>query len=176
MSPRRGFLSHGCCFSRAQDGTQALTLLSADAIEEDETFRVSHGPRSPTTGARCEAGSRAWPRFRTSLIMQVSDRVLNRDAHSAESLVAALEGRIVHGAHGTWTVAVYGVHLGSDELWLQVGLRSDKEHNLVLHLSRDATVDDALAALRECDPETHCVFVLECGAGGSGNDRRGAAA
>ena len=108
--------------------------------------------------------------------MQVSDRVLNRDAHSVESLVAALEGRIVHGAHGTWTVAVYGVHLGSDELWLQVGLRSDKEHNLVLHLSRDATVGDALAALRECDPENHCVFVLDCGAGGSGNDHRGAAA
>jgi len=176
MSPRRGFLSHGCCFSRAQ-----WTDLSIDIAERGRqtgrpTFRVSRGPCSPTTRARCEAGSRAWPRFRTSLIMQVSDRVLNRDAHSAESLVAALEGRIVHGAHGTWTVAVYGVHLGSDELWLQVGLRSDKEHNLVLHLSRDATVDDALAALRECDPESHCVFVLECGAGGSGNDRRGAAA
>ena len=108
--------------------------------------------------------------------MQVSDRVLNRDAHSVELFVAALEGRTVHGEHGTWTVVVYGVHLGSDELWLQVGLRGDKEHNLVLHLSRDATVGDALAALRECDPENHGVFVLECGAGGNGDDHRGAAA
>src|SRR5688500_6776275 len=107
------------------DGTQASTLLSVDAREEDETFRSAADPAALLQERPVKWG-RAWPRYRPSLIMQVSDRVLNRDAHSVESLVAALEGRIVHGAHGTWTVAVYGVHLGSDELWVQVGLRSDK--------------------------------------------------
>lgn len=108
--------------------------------------------------------------------MQVTDQVANRDARSVESLVAALQGRIVHGARCTWTVVVYGVHIGSDELWLQVGLRSDKEYNLVLHLPRDATVGDALDAIRECDPANHCVFVVECGAVSSGGDHDATAA
>ena len=108
--------------------------------------------------------------------MQVTDEVPKRDARSVESLVTALQGGIVEGARCTWTVVVYGVHTGSDELWLQVGLRSDKEYNLVLHLPRDATVGDALAALRECDPENHSVFVLECGAASSGDDHHATAA
>ena len=95
--------------------------------------------------------------------MQVTDEVPKREARSVESLVTALQGRIVESARYTWTVVVYGVHTGSDELWLQVGLRSNKEYNLVLHMPRDATAGDALAALRECDPENHSVFVLECG-------------
>jgi hypothetical protein len=102
--------------------------------------------------------------------MRVTDHVPHRDACSVESLVAALQGRTVHGGRCTWTVVVYGVHTGSDELWLQVGLRSDKEYNLVLHLSRDATVGDARDAIRECDPANQCVFVLECGAVSSGGD------
>ena len=108
--------------------------------------------------------------------MQVTDHVANRDPRSVESLVAALQGRIVHGAGCTWTVVVYGVHTGADELWLQVGLRSDKEYHLVLHLSRDATVGDALDAIRECDPAKHCVFVLECGVVSSGGDHDATAA
>ena len=95
--------------------------------------------------------------------MQVTEEVPQREARSVESLVTALQGRIVEGARCTWTVVVYGVHTGSEELWLQVGLRSDKEYNLVLHLPRDARASDALDALRDCDPENHSVFVLECG-------------
>jgi hypothetical protein len=71
----------------------------------------------------------------------------------ARAIVAALDQHRVVTAGAVCTVAVYGVHDGPDGVWLQVSLHDGDDHYLVLHLTHQATAEDALATLQECDFE-----------------------
>jgi hypothetical protein len=71
----------------------------------------------------------------------------------ARAIVAALDQRRVVTAGAVCTVAVYGVHADPEGLWLQVGLHDGDDHYVVLHLPYQATAEDALATLQECDFE-----------------------
>ena len=71
----------------------------------------------------------------------------------AQAIVAALDEHRVVTASAACTVAVYGVHADPDGVWLQVGLHDGDNDYLVLHLPYQATAEDALATLQECDFE-----------------------
>jgi len=66
----------------------------------------------------------------------------------ADELIAALDHHSIGDGAGNDVVYVFGVHTDSaGDLWVQVARGEDGHDNLVLHLSPDATVEDAIAAL-----------------------------
>ena len=83
-----------------------------------------------------------------------------KDSETVQTIVAALDQRRVVIAHAACTLAVYGVHVDPDGVWLQVGLHDGDDHYLVLHLPYQATAEDALATLREWDFERSVVEVM----------------
>jgi hypothetical protein len=87
-----------------------------------------------------------------SILAAESDTAKNAET-VAQAIVAALDQRRVRTARAACTVAVYGVHVDSDGVWLQVGLHDGDDHYLVLHVPYQATAEDALATLQKCDFE-----------------------
>ena len=87
-----------------------------------------------------------------SMLAAVSDTA-NSAETVAQAIVAALDQRRVVTARAACTLAVYGVHADPDGVWLQVGLHDGDDHYFVLHLPYQATAEDALATLQECDLE-----------------------
>jgi hypothetical protein len=87
-----------------------------------------------------------------SMLAAESDTAKNAET-VVQAIVAALDRHRVLTARAACTVAVYGVHVDPDGVWLQVGLNDGDDHYLVLHLPYQATVEDALATLQECDIE-----------------------
>ena len=84
----------------------------------------------------------------------------------AQAIVAALDQHRVKTAGEVRTVAVYGVHVDPDGVWLQVGLHDGDDRYLVLHLPHQATAADALATLQEYDVDrsdvVEVVRTVEC--------------
>jgi hypothetical protein len=76
-----------------------------------------------------------------------------KDSEAVQTIVAALDQRQVVTARAACTLAVYGVHVDPDGVWLQVGLHDGDDHYLVVHLPYEATAEDALATIQECDFE-----------------------
>jgi hypothetical protein len=91
-----------------------------------------------------------------SMLAAASDTAKNAET-VAQAIVAALDQHRVLTARAACTVAVYGVHVDPDGVWLQVGLHDEDDHYLVLHLPYQATAEDALAALQQCDVERYDV-------------------
>jgi hypothetical protein len=87
-----------------------------------------------------------------SMLAAQSDTAKNSET-VAQAIVAALDQHRVLTARAACTVTVYGVHLNPDGVWLQVGLHDGDDHYLVVHLQYEATAEDALATLQECDFE-----------------------
>jgi hypothetical protein len=66
----------------------------------------------------------------------------------ADQLIAALDHQYVGDRASGKVVYVLGVHTDGRDLWIQVALREDGRDNFVLHLSPDATAQDAMTTLQ----------------------------
>lgn len=70
-----------------------------------------------------------------------------------QAIVAGIDQHRVVTARAACTVTVCAVHVDFDGVWLQVCLRDGDDHYLVLHLPYEATAEDALTTLQECNFE-----------------------
>lgn len=76
-----------------------------------------------------------------------------RPSSRADELIAALDLHRVGDGAGSNVVYVFGVHTdGGGDLWIQVGHSEDGCENVVLRLSSEATVEDAIATLKTMLP------------------------
>ena len=74
----------------------------------------------------------------------------------------ALDQRVIGRGPGSWVAAVLGVHGDDHEWWIDVASAANPAANIVLRLSRRATVFHAVAALRRHRPRTEsCVPVID---------------
>ena len=74
----------------------------------------------------------------------------------------ALDQRVIGRGAGQWVVAVLRVHSDDRQWWVDVGRVGNLSANVVLRLSRRATVFHAVAALRRHRPRTEsCAPVID---------------
>ena len=74
----------------------------------------------------------------------------------------ALDQRIIGRGPGRWVASVLRVHHDEREWWIDIARAGDPSANLVLRLSRQATVFHAVAALRRHRPRTEsCAPVID---------------
>jgi hypothetical protein len=96
----------------------------------------------------------------------------NRHEHqasltSANEWFAALDQRVIGRGPNRWTASVLAVHSDTREWWIDVGSAVNPAANVVLRLSRRATVFHAVAALRRYRPRTEsCAPVIDVTAAG----------
>jgi hypothetical protein len=68
-------------------------------------------------------------------------------AVAPETWFNALDQRRVGTAARHWDILVTGVHASGADCWIQLASAEDETRQLVLHVSRQTTVDAAVAAL-----------------------------
>ena len=74
----------------------------------------------------------------------------------------ALDQRVIGRGAGQWVASVLGVHGDDREWWIDVASAANPTANVVLRLSRQATVFHAVAALRRHRPRTEsCAPVID---------------
>ncbi len=74
----------------------------------------------------------------------------------------ALDQRVIGRGPGRWVASVLSVHRDEREWWIDVASASNPAANVVLRLSRHATVLHAVAALRRHRPRTEsCAPVID---------------
>ena len=74
----------------------------------------------------------------------------------------ALDQRVIGRGPAQWVVSVLGVHADDREWWIDVASAANPTANVVLRLSRQATVFHAVAALRRHRPRTEsCAPVID---------------
>ena len=75
---------------------------------------------------------------------------------------AALDQRVIGRGPDRWTASVLRVHGDDREWWIDVGSAANPAANVVLRLSRQATVFHAVAALRRHRPRMEsCAPVID---------------
>ena len=80
----------------------------------------------------------------------------------AQEWFEALDRRVIGRGAGQWMASVLRVHNGDREWWIDVARVGDPTANVVLRLSRQATVFHAVAALRRHRPRTEsCAPVID---------------
>jgi hypothetical protein len=85
-----------------------------------------------------------------------------RAINEAESWFAALDQRVIGRGHARWVASVLRVHGDRRNWWIDVASAANPSANVVLRLSRRATVFHAVAALRRCRPRTEsCAPVID---------------
>jgi hypothetical protein len=72
------------------------------------------------------------------------------DQPEADRLFASLDRRRVDAENCSWVAVVLGIHSCESEVWIQIAPEDSPSNSVVLRLSRWATVEHALAALRSC--------------------------
>ena len=91
----------------------------------------------------------------------------NRHEHqpsltAATEWFAALDQRVIGRGPDRWTASVLRVHGDDREWWIDVGSAANPAANVVLRLSRQATVFHAVAALRRHRPRMEsCAPVID---------------
>ena len=81
---------------------------------------------------------------------------------SAHEWFEALDRRVIGRGLGHWVASVLGVHHDDREWWIDVARAGHPSANVVLRLSRQATVFHAVAALRRHRPRTEsCAPVID---------------
>jgi hypothetical protein len=81
---------------------------------------------------------------------------------SANEWFEALDRRVIGRGRGHWVASVLGVHRDDREWWIDVARAGNPSANVVLRLSRQATVFHAVAALRRHRPRTEsCAPVID---------------
>ena len=74
----------------------------------------------------------------------------------------ALDRRVIGRGPGRWVASVLRVHKDDREWWIDVARAGEPSANVVLRLSRQATVFHAVAALRRHRPRTEsCAPVID---------------
>jgi hypothetical protein len=74
----------------------------------------------------------------------------------------ALDQRVIGRGPGQWMTSVLRVHRDDREWWIDVARAGDPSANVVLRVSRQATVFHAVAALRRHRPRTEsCAPVID---------------
>ena len=74
----------------------------------------------------------------------------------------ALDQRVIGQGQARWTTSVLGVYQDDRDWWIDVASTTDPARNVVLRLSRRATVFHAVAALRRHRPRTEsCAPVID---------------
>ena len=81
---------------------------------------------------------------------------------AARQWFEALDQRVIGQGHGSWVASVLGVHGDERDWWVDVASAANPTANVVLRLSRRATVFHAVAALRRHRPRTEsCAPVID---------------
>jgi hypothetical protein len=81
---------------------------------------------------------------------------------AANEWFEALDQRVIGRGHGRWITSVLGVHSDDQDWWVDVANAANPAANVVLRLSRRATVFHAVAALRRHRPRTEsCAPVID---------------
>ena len=81
---------------------------------------------------------------------RLSPRTPSVDRPQADRLFAGIDHRRVEAGARSWIAVVLGIHANDTDLWIQVATQDNPSNSVVLRLSRWATVDHALNALRTC--------------------------
>ena len=68
----------------------------------------------------------------------------------ADRLFAGIDHRRVEAGTRSWVAVVLGIHANDADVWIQVATQENPSNSVVLRLSRWATVEHALNALRTC--------------------------
>ena len=80
----------------------------------------------------------------------------------ADEWFEALDQRVIRRGPAQWVASVLGVHGDDREWWIDVASAANPTANVVLRLSRQATVFHAVAALRRHRPRTEsCAPVID---------------
>ena len=81
---------------------------------------------------------------------------------AASEWFEALDERVIGHGHQRWVANVLGVHGDDRDWWIDVASAANPAENVVLRLSRRATVFHAVAALRRHRPRTgSCAPVID---------------
>jgi hypothetical protein len=94
-------------------------------------------------------------------------RAVNRHEHQPSIAAAnewfdALDQRVLGRGTDRWTAAVLRVHGDDQDWWIDIATAANPAANVVLRLSRQATVFHAVAALRRHRPRTvSCAPVID---------------
>lgn len=85
--------------------------------------------------------------------------------HSSEEAVfAALDAQPIGSGPTAGVTRVVGVHIDGRDVWVQLAIEDGVEGSVILHLMADATIDDALTALRAAESRESFGAVLEVAA------------
>ena len=80
----------------------------------------------------------------------------------ADEWFEALDQRVIGRGPDSWVASVLSVREDDRDWWIDVASATNPSANVVLRLSRRATVFHALAALRRCRPRTEsCAPVID---------------
>ena len=72
----------------------------------------------------------------------------------ADALFAALDRAVIDDGVCRWTAAVLRIHADDRNWWVDIATASDYSINVILQLSRRASVSHAVAALRAWRPSS----------------------
>jgi hypothetical protein len=81
---------------------------------------------------------------------RLSPRARTIDQPEVDRLFAGLDHRRVDAENCSWVAVVLGIHSCESDIWIQVAPEESPSNSVVLRLSRWATVEHCLAALRSC--------------------------
>ena len=92
-----------------------------------------------------------------------------RERHDEQSSIGAanewfeaLDQRVIGQGRASWVASVLGVHGDDRDWWVDVASAANPSANVVLRVSRRATVFHAIAALRRHRPRTgSCAPVID---------------
>ena len=76
----------------------------------------------------------------------------------------ALDYRRITVGTQYWLALVSGIHVHGNNLWIQISRADNSDESLVLHVSRETSIDSAIAAVRAwapLDPECRVIHVTQ---------------
>lgn len=133
-------------------------------VDGGRTLPPSDGPTS-TSLARPADRSTGTTLVNISAAMHVTQRNTHEHQPSltaANEWFEALDQRTIGRGADRWIASVLRVHVDEREWWIDVASANNPAANVVLRLSRQATVFHAVAALRRHRPRTEsCAPVID---------------
>ena len=95
------------------------------------------------------------------MMTTVSRETEHESVDEAAAWFEALDQKVIGRGEQSWTTSVLSVRRDDRDWWIDVATASDPSANIVLRLSRRATVFHAIAALRRHRPRIESAAVVE---------------
>lgn len=100
--------------------------------------------------------------LRVMIVGSAQAREHQPSINGAHEWFEALDHRVIGRGPASWVASVLRVHSDDQEWWIDVASAANPSANVVLRLSRQATVFHAVAALRRHRPRTgSCAPVID---------------